>query len=121
MASNRSNLVPRPAVPADSEPTPGDALATLARQGVRMHIAALLAAEQAVAGWALSADRLAQVVGDELLRRVDRETDSRRLVVNVAAATNEHLRELAALPGAAADHFDARLARTSTNTQEVSR
>lgn len=121
MASNRSNLAPHSAMPVDSEQTPGDALAAVARQAARMQIAALLAAEQAVAGWARAADRLAQAVGEEVLRRVDRETDSRRLVVRIAAATDMHLRELAALPGAAADHFDARLAHASIDTREVSR
>ena len=35
------------------------------------------------------------------------------LIVRVASATNVHLRELTALPSAAADHFDTRLSRAS--------
>jgi hypothetical protein len=52
-----------------------------------------------------------QAVSDEVLRRVEGESDSGELIVRVAGATNVHLRELAALPSAAADHFDARLSR----------
>jgi hypothetical protein len=66
-------------------------------------------------GWAQAADRFAQTVGDELLRRVDGETDSAELIARVTAATNSHLRELSALPRAAADHFDTRLARVPTD------
>jgi hypothetical protein len=45
------------------------------------------------------------------LRRVDGETDSAELVARVTAATGVHLRELTALPRAAADLFDTRLSR----------
>jgi hypothetical protein len=113
MASTRSNDKSRSAVQRASRETPSDALAAVARHGARIQIAALIAAGKAVAGWAHAADRLAQAVGDELLRRVDGETDSRELIVGVASATNVHLRELAALPSAAASHFDARLSRGS--------
>jgi hypothetical protein len=44
------------------------------------------------------------------------EIDSAELVVRVTTAGSTHLRELAALPRAAADHFDTRLARVSANT-----
>src|SRR5213595_888813 len=108
MASNRFNLKSRSAMQPAAGETPRDALAAVARDGVRIQIAALGAAGKAIAGWAHAADRLAQAVGDELLRRVDGETDSRELVVRVASATNVHLRELAALPSAAANHFDTR-------------
>ena len=115
MASNRSNVNPRPAAQPVSTETPRDALVAVARDAARIQIAAITAAGNALAGWARAADRLARAAGDELLRRVDGETSSRELVVRVASATNLHLRELAALPGAAADHFDTRLARTSTD------
>jgi hypothetical protein len=52
-------------------------------------------------------------VGNELLRRVDGESDSRESIVRVASATDAHLRELTQLPRAAASHFDARLGRAS--------
>src|SRR6266566_7897415 len=111
MASNRSNLESRSTAQTASGETPRDALTAVARHGARIQIAALTAAGKAIAGWAHAADRLAHAVGDELLHRVDGETDSRELIVRVAAATDVHLRELAALPSAAADHFDTRLSR----------
>ena len=114
MASNRSTLESRPtAAQPGSGQTPREALAAVARQGARVQIAALSAAEQGFAAWAQAAGRLAQAVGDEVLRRVDGETDSRQLIVGVAAAAPVHLHDLAALPSAAANHFDARLARVS--------
>ena len=111
MASNRSNATTRGA--AVSAETPRDAFFAVARQTTRVQIAALSAAGKFVAGWAHAADRFAQAVGDELLRRVDGETDSRELIVGVATATNVHVRELTTLPTAAANHFDARLARAA--------
>jgi hypothetical protein len=115
MASNRSNLTSRSAAKPASAATPRDALVTVARHGVRIQIAALTAAGKAVTSWAHAADRFAQEVGDELLRRVDGETDSRELIVGVASAMDAHLRELATLPSAASNHFDTRLSRTSTD------
>lgn len=113
MASNRSTVNPRPAAQPVSTETPKDALVALAHQTARIQVAAVSAAGNALAGWAHAADRLARAVGDALLRRVEGETGSGELVVRVAAATNLHLRELTALPSAAADHFDTRLSRTS--------
>jgi hypothetical protein len=95
MASNRSNAKQRAAAKPAAAETPRDALTTVARHGARIQIAALVAAAKAIAGWAHAADRFAQTVGDELLRRVDGETDSGELIVRVAAATNVHLHELA--------------------------
>jgi hypothetical protein len=100
MAPNRSTTI--------------DAVTAVSRHTVRLHIAALSSAGVAVAGWARAADRFAQTVGDELLRRVDRETDSAELIVRVASAADTHLRDLAAIPRAAATHFDARISRPST-------
>jgi hypothetical protein len=68
------------------------------------------------AGWARAVDRLAQALGDELLRRVDGETDSAELVAGLSRATSSHLRELSVLPRAAVDHFDARLVRVHNET-----
>jgi len=113
MASNRSNLESHAATQEVAAATPRDALVTVARRTARIQIAAVSAVEKAIAGWAYAVDRFTQVVGDELLRRVDGETDSRELIVRVAAATNDHVHELAALPSAAADHFDTRLSRVS--------
>ena len=107
MASTRTT-------PTSAE-TPRRALVSLARHTARIQIAALATAGNAIAGWAHAVDRLAQTVGDELLRRVDGEVDSGELIARVASATNVHLRELTALPSAATDHFNSRLSRVSTN------
>jgi hypothetical protein len=115
MASNRSNLKSRSAAPQARGATPRYALAAIARDGARIQIAAIGAAGKAVAVWTQAADRFTETVGDELLRRVDGETDSRELIVRLISATNVHLRELAALPSAATDHFDALLAHASIN------
>jgi len=113
MASNRSNPSARSVAEPASAETPRDALVAVVRHTARIQIAALGAAGNALAGWASAAERFAQTVADELLRRVDGEGDSRESIVRVAAATNAHLRELTALPSAASDHFDARLSRGS--------
>ena len=76
-----------------------------------MQVAAFSAAATSFAGWARAADRFAQELGDQLLRRIENETDSAELLAGVTRATSSHLRELGALPRIAADHFDARLAR----------
>jgi hypothetical protein len=113
MASTRSTSATRSAARPASAETPRDALVALARHTARVQIAAVSAAGNAIAGWAHAADRFAQAIGDELLRRVDRDTDSRELIVGIASATHVHLHELTALPSAATDHFDARLSRAS--------
>ena len=113
MASTRSNLKSRSATQPASRKSPWDALVAVARDGMRIQIAALSAAGRAIAGWAQATDRFARALGDELLRSVDGETDSRELIVGVAPATNAHLGELTALPRAATNHFDTRLSRAS--------
>jgi hypothetical protein len=113
MASNRSTAGPRSATQSASPETPRDALAALVRHAARVQIAAAAAAGTAIAGWAHAADRLTQSIGDELLRRVDNETDSAELVVRVASATHDHLRALTTLPNTAVNHFNTRLARMS--------
>src|SRR5947199_7093497 len=116
MASTRTNATtPRAARSATAE-TPTTALLTLVRRGARIQIAACTTAAKTLTDWAQSADRLAQAVGDELLRRVNGETDSAELAARVTAASSAHLRELTALPRAAADHFDTRLTRVPTDT-----
>jgi hypothetical protein len=118
MASTRSTTTQRRAPREATTETPKSALTALARSGARIQIAAGTAAATALAGWAQAADRLAQTVGDELLRRVDGETDSPELVSRLTAATSSHLRELSSLPRAASDHFDARLGRTPIDSRE---
>jgi len=102
MASTRSNAI-----------TAETAFVTLVRRSVRIHIAACATTAKTLIAWAESADRLAQAVGDELLLRIDGETDSAELAARVTAASDTHLQELSALPRVAADHFDARLVRAS--------
>jgi hypothetical protein len=93
MASTRSTTSQRRAQRAAPSDTPRAALTELALRSARIQIAACAA----VRG---TADRFAQTVGDELLRRLDGGTESP---------------ELTTLPRGAADHFDARLGRAQTN------
>lgn len=96
--------------------TQRDSFLALARGAARMQIAACSALATSFAGWARAADRLAQDVGDELLRRVENESDSTELVAGLTKATSSYLRDIATLPRIATDHFDARLARVPTDT-----
>jgi hypothetical protein len=58
----------------------------------------------------------AETPRDALVTFARVQTDTRELIVGVASATNAHLRELAALPSAAAHHFDTRLSRASIDS-----
>jgi hypothetical protein len=111
MASTRSKATTRRAASSDPADTPKRAVLALVRHGALIQIAACTAAAKTLTEWAQTADRLAQAVGDELLRRANGETDSAELIARITAASGVHLRELTALPRAAADHFDTRLAR----------
>jgi hypothetical protein len=111
MASTCSNAPTRLVAGSAPAETPPAALLTLVRRGVRIQIAACTAAAKTLAEWAQGVDRLAQSVGDELLRRLDAETDSAELAARLTAASSTHFSELAALPRAAVNHFDTRLAR----------
>ncbi len=113
MVSIRSTPEAGPATRSASTEAPKDALVAVVRHTARIQIAALTAIGTALAGWAHAADRFEQAVGDELLRRLDGEADTGQLIGNVASATSAHLRELTALPSAAADPFNERLARVS--------
>ncbi len=81
-----------------------------------MQIAGCAAAAASFAGWAHAVDRFAQAVGDELLRRVDGESDSAELLARLSRATSSHLHELSGLPRTATDHFDTRFARVPNDT-----
>ena len=111
MASTRSTTARRGATRAASTATPKAALTSLARRTVRLQVAAASAAAKTLPAWAQAADRFVQTVGEELLRRVDGESDSPELIARLTKAASSHLRDLAALPRTAADHFDAQLAR----------
>jgi hypothetical protein len=58
----------------------------------------------------------AETPRDALVTVARVQTDSRELIVGVASAMNAHLREPAALPSAASNHFDTRLSRASTDS-----
>jgi hypothetical protein len=111
VASTRSNATTRRAAGSALADAPKQAFLALVRHGARIQIAASTATAKTLTEWAQTADRFAQAVGEELLRRVDGETDSAELVARITTASSTHLRELTALPRAAADHFDTRLAR----------
>jgi hypothetical protein len=115
MASTRSNRTTRRATRSAQAETPKAALLTLLGRGARIQIAACTTAAKTLTEWAESADRFAQAVGDELLRRVNGESDSAEMAARVTAAGGTHLRELTALPRTAADHFETRLARVPTD------
>jgi hypothetical protein len=119
MTSTRSSTSRRRAASDAATETPKQALTTLARGGAHIQIAAWTAAAKTAAGWAYAADNFTQTIGDELLRRVDGESDSPELVARLTAATSAHLRELATLPRAASDHFDARLGRAPVTTRRT--
>jgi hypothetical protein len=113
MTSNRSRTGTRASASATravEAETPKDALISLARHSARVQIATATASARLLVGWAHTADRCAQAVGDELLRRVEGQIDSSELIVRLASATSTHLRELATLPSTAVDHFNSRLA-----------
>jgi hypothetical protein len=114
MASNRFTAEERSAASAAPAET-SRALKALARQTARIQIASCSAAAMTFTGWAAAAGQFAQTLGDELLHRVDGETDSKELIARVADATTDHLRELTALPRAAAEHFDTRAVCASTD------
>ena len=116
MASTRSIAATRAAGRSAPADTPRQAFLALVRHGARIQIAACTAATTTLTEWAQTADRYAQAVAGELLHRVDGETDSAELLARLATASSVHLRELIALPRAAADHFDTRLARVPIDT-----
>jgi hypothetical protein len=111
MASTRSSPKTRRAARGAPSDTPKQAMVALARHGARIQIAACSTAAKTLTEFAQTTDRFAQAVGDDLLRRVDGESDSAAVIARVRAASRVHLRELKALPRAAADHFDTRLRR----------
>jgi hypothetical protein len=117
MASTRSSTTRQRRTQREtSTQTPMAALTTPARRGACIQIAAFTAASAAPTGWAEAVDRFTQSVGDQLLRGIEGESDSRELAARVSAATSSHLRELATLPCATADHFDARLGRVAIDS-----
>jgi hypothetical protein len=119
MASTRSNTTTSRVAHFAPTETPKQAFFELARDGARIQIAAWTTLAKTLTEWTQSADRLAQAVGDELLRRVDGDTDSAEMAAGVTTASGAHVRELRALPRTAADHFDTRLTRLPSEEEEV--
>ena len=119
MASTRTPARKRAASQLAARQTPKTELTALARDAARIQIAACATAATTLAQWAEAADRFAQAIADDLLRRVDGENDGTSLVAHVTEASGRHLCELTALPRAAADQFDMHLARQSTNHKEA--
>ncbi|MGE5433927.1 MAG: hypothetical protein ACM3S3_03975 [Candidatus Doudnabacteria bacterium] len=76
----------------------------------RIELASITAASKFFAGWAVSADRYVQAVNGEIRARLQGETESNELASHLAAASNEHLHELTALPNVAVRHFNRELA-----------
>jgi hypothetical protein len=118
MASTRTTS-PKRRAPRKGPQTPTRSLTALARHAAHIQIAAGATAANAFAQWAETADRFAQALADELLRRVDGDTDAAQMAARLTAAGTTHLCDVSALPRAAADHFDTRLARMSTHHKEV--
>jgi hypothetical protein len=91
-----------------------DAVRELVTHGARIQLASITAASKFFAGWAQSADRYAQAISNELLGRLHGESASSELVGRLATLSNQHLREVTALPNAAVSHFNKELAKTPT-------
>jgi type VI protein secretion system component VasF len=106
MASTRSSTPSRRAARSARASTPRDAILAVVREGSRVQIAAAAAAAKTLADSAQAAARFVEAAGDELLRRISGEITSAELVARLANVSNTHLRDLTALPCAAADHFD---------------
>jgi hypothetical protein len=119
MASTRTPSRKRAASQLAARQTPTTELTALARDAARIQIAACATAATTLAQWAEAADRFAQEIAGDLLRRVDGDDDSTPLVARVTEASGKYLRELTALPRAAADQFDMHLARQSTDHKEA--
>ena len=119
MALTCSNQRVRRAALRAQADTPKAAFLTLVRHGARIQIAACTTTAATARAWAETVDRFAQTVADELVRRVDGDCDSATLVAGLTEASSVHLRELAALPRAAANHFDARITHASANNKEA--
>jgi hypothetical protein len=95
-----------------AQATSSDAVRELIAHGARIQLASITAASKFFADWAQSADRYAQAISNELLGRLHGESDSSELVGRLATLSNEHLREVTALPNAAVSHFTEELTKT---------
>jgi hypothetical protein len=111
MASTRSTSKKCRNSRSAASDTPQQALVALALYAARVQIALATTVAMTVTDWTETTDHFAQAVGDELLRRLNRESGSAELSARITAAAGAHLRDLTALPRMGVDHFEARLAR----------
>lgn len=88
-----------------------EALRELFLHAARVQLATVTSVSKFLVGWALSADRYAQAVSDELLSRAEGQTESHELVGRLATVSSAHLREVTALPTEVVSHFNRELAR----------
>ena len=112
--ANDKNSVKPTGGTRDAQATHSDAVRELIAHGARIQLASITTASTFFVGWAESADRYAQAISDELLVRLYGETGSSDLVGRLATLSNQHLRDLTALPNAAVSHFNEELAKTPT-------
>jgi hypothetical protein len=112
--TNDKNSVKPTGGTRDAQATDSDAVRELIAHGARIQLASITTASKFFVGWAESADRYAQAISDELLGRLHGETASSELVGRLAPPSNQHLRDVTALPNAAVSHFTEELAKTPT-------
>ena len=88
-----------------------DAVRELLVHGTRVQLATLTSVSKFFVGWTQSADRYAQAVSDELLRRAQGETAPHELLGRLVTVSSRHLREVTALPTDVVSHFNSELAK----------
>ena len=95
-----------------------EAVRELLVHATRVQLATLTSVSKFFVGWAQAADRYAQAVSDELLRRAHGEMASQELLGRLATASSTHLREVSALPTEVVSHFNAELAKQTKPRQQ---
>jgi hypothetical protein len=97
-----------------------DAVRELLVHGTRVQLATLTSVSKFFVGWTQSADRYAQAVSDELLRRAQGETAPHELLGRLITVSSRHLREVTALPTDVVSHFNSELAKQTKPRQRQS-
>ena len=88
-----------------------DAVRELLVHATRVQLATLTSVSKFFVGWTHSADRYAQAVSDELLRRAQGETAPHELLGRLATVSSQHLGEVTALPTDVVSHFNSELTK----------
>ena len=88
-----------------------DAVRELFVHATRVQLATLTSASKFFLGLTQAADRYAQAVSDELLRRAHGETAPHELLGRLATVSSKHLREVTALPTDVVSHFNSQLTK----------